>query len=165
MKCIIGRIMIILGMLGSVYMFYYMENDTRSNYVSPLSVREVVVIISFIIFLIIFFAGVFITLSYIDQKGKNPYKVDIQDRGTIKITDEDEKFAFQVDLSMCSEDRNKLILSGVNSQYYGDSNVDSSDAVIFLTFTNVRRVGWVCAECGTANSNEESNCAVCGLQK
>ena len=86
MKCIIGRILIILGTLGSAYMFYYMMNDTISNYVSPFSKREVVIVLSFITFLVLFFAGLFITLSYAAQKDEKPtYNVRIKDRETIKI--------------------------------------------------------------------------------
>lgn len=151
-----------LGTLGSAYMFYYMMNDTTSNYVSPFSKREVVVVLSLITFLVLFFAGVFISLScaaHKDEKSTS-YNVEIQDR-EIK----DDKPSFRGDLSMCADDRYKMISSDTNSQFYEDSNTDSSDAVIFLSFTNVHRVGWVCSECGTVNSNEASNCAVCGLRK
>ena len=166
MKCIIGRILIILGTLGSAYMFYYMMNDTISNYVSPFSKREVVFVLSFITILVLFFAGLFITLSYAAQKDEKPtYNVRIKDRETIKIDNKDDKSSFRGDLSMCADDRYKMISSDTNSQFYEDFNTDSSDAVIFLSFTNVHRVGWVCSECGTVNSNEASNCAVCGLRK
>ena len=166
MKCIIGRIMIIMGILGSVYMFYYIVNDTKSTYVSPFSEREVVVISILISFIIMFFVGVFLKFSCVNKKEKESiYSIRDEYGKTTINADKNDKPSFRGDLSLYGEDGKKLMPPEGNSKYNEDVSVDSSDAVIFLSFTNVRRVGWICSECGAANSNKISNCAVCGLQK
>ena len=44
-------------------------------------------------------------------------------------------------------------------------NKDSSDSVVFMTFSDYAKAAWCCPECGTANDGSYDGCVVCGLKR